>query len=249
MADAPAPVRFVLVRPEYPSNIGASARAIKTMGFRDLWLVRPRRFPHPEAERLATEAADVLAGAHVVDTLDDALADCAASIATSGRQRGADWPALSVADVVALVGRSSGPVALVFGPEPSGLTNEEVYRCRYQSTIPTADDCRSLNLAQAVQVYAYALRAARVEAAASAGTQPCTDAMLEHLYRNLEQAVVGADFARYDPEHLLLRFRRVFNRAELSAREASMLTGFFAAVAGSLGATRARAHGDDEDED
>ncbi|MEM9302852.1 MAG: RNA methyltransferase [Pseudomonadota bacterium] len=225
-------VRFVLVRPEYPSNIGASARALKTMGFRDLWLVRPRRFPHPEATRLATEAADVLDEARVAETLDEALADCALTIATSGRQRGADWPLVNVAEAGALAARAGGPVAVVFGPEPSGLTNDELYRCRYQATIDTSDDCSSLNLAQAVQIFAYELRRSLVDRhPASSQDEPATDAMLEHLYAGLEATVERSGFARYEPRHLLLRFRRALNRADLTAREASMFTGLFAKIA------------------
>ncbi len=239
-------VRFVLVAPEYPSNIGASARAMKTMGFRDLWLVRPRRFPHPEARRLATEAVDVLDAATVTESLDEALADCHVSIATSGRARSADWPSLTAEEAAARGAATPGKVAIVFGPEPSGLRNEDLYRCRYQSWIPTAEDCSSLNLGQAVQLYAYAFRRALVEQPTTPDDrEPCTDSMLARLHAELEQTVQLSGFARYDSAHLMLRFQRIFNRAELSSREASMLTGLFARLARQLDDAARRADSPD----
>ena len=224
-------VRFVLVRPHYPANIGAAARAIKTMGCRQLWLVAPRRFPDPEADRLATEAGDVLAEARVVESLDEAIRDCTLVIATSARPRSADWPELSLPDAARRLAAAAGPVALLFGPEPSGLTSEELYRAHYRTWIDTAADCSSLNLAQAVQVCAYELRRATPgPVAAPAGDPPATRGQLDHLYGEIRTAIIQLDFPRRDPDHLMRRFERIFNRAALSQREVKLLQGLFARV-------------------
>ena len=124
------PCRFVLVEPSHPGNIGAVARAIRVMGFRELVLVRPRRFPHADATAMAAGADDVLAAARVCDTLDEALADCARVFATSARRRTLGWPELDArAAAGQAVAQSEVNSAFVFGRERTGLTNEELDRC------------------------------------------------------------------------------------------------------------------------
>ncbi|MDX1570652.1 MAG: RNA methyltransferase [Xanthomonadales bacterium] len=219
-------VRFVLVETQFPANIGAAARAMKVMGFEDLWLVSPRRFPDPEANRLAAEAGDILDSATVVEDLDEALAGCALTIATSNRERTADWPTLPADEAARLAAEEAGTCAFVFGPEASGLSSEAVYRARYRSFIPTGPLASSLNLAQAVQVFAYELRrAGPVSSAASNTERPATHEARQHCYAAWRDALVALDFPRRDPDHLMLRFERIFNRAGLTEREVSMLHG------------------------
>ena len=158
------PIRFVLVAPRHPGNIGATARAMCTMGFEELWLVAPESFPHPEATALAAGALPVLERARVVPTLREAVADCGLVLATSARARGEYyWPACPPREAAPrlLAAGEEGVAALVFGPERTGLTNEDLALCSGLVRIPSDPAYESLNLAQAVQVLAYELRCAR----------------------------------------------------------------------------------------
>src|SRR4030081_1058533 len=144
-------------RPSHPGNIGAAARAMKTMALADLRLVAPERFPAPEAEWLATNAVDVLRSARIHETLQDAIQDCVAAFALSARPR--EWSP-QVLEARAAAGKAlepDGDIAFVFGNEAAGLTNEEMFACQYLVHIPTSPDFSSLNLAQAVQVVEYEL--------------------------------------------------------------------------------------------
>src|SRR5688572_7763914 len=148
-------MRIVLCRPSHPGNIGAAARAMKTMGITDLRLVQPERFPAKEAEWMATHAVDVLEQAKVVSTLAEAISDCAAAFALTARPR--EWSP-QVLDVRAAAARAlslDDRVAFVFGSESAGLTNEEMFACQHLVHIPANPGASSLNLAQAVQVVAY----------------------------------------------------------------------------------------------
>lgn len=223
-------IRIVLVDTHFPGNIGAAARAMKTMGMRSLWLVRPVAYPHTDATRMATEAADVLEAAIVVDHLEQALADCALSVALSARQRSTRWTTVDMGDAANRIidVAEAAPVAVVFGPEPSGLTSDDIYRTQLQASIATSDQCRSLNLAQAVQVAAYEIfRAARNTDGKASGQFPdrATYKQLEHLYDTLRHAIIDSGFARRDPDHLLRNFRRMFGRAQLTDRDVSLLEG------------------------
>ncbi len=241
VADPPAleRIRVVLVRPRHPGNIGAAARAIKTMGLSQLWLVSPERFPDPEAEILAAEARDLLASARVVDELDRAIGDCALTIATSARERSQDWPLLSPNSAAERVLSCAGvaEAALVFGPENSGLKSAELYRCQYRSAIPTGAGARSLNLSHAVQVYAYAIRSALDSAEPSEAAPLASTEDRERLYRHLRQVLEALDFPRRDPEHLLLKFRALGNRSDLRAAEVSLLRGLLRRVEQRIGNT------------
>ena len=169
-SDLLANVRIVLVAPTHPGNIGAAARAMRTMGLADLRLVRPRRFPSAEATERAAGAFEVLERARVDDDLADALADCGWAVAATARPRRLEWVQLDPREAGReLVRRAaSGPVAAVFGRESAGLTNDEIDRCQAVLRIPTAPDFRSLNIAAAVQIAAYevARAAAGLEGAA-----------------------------------------------------------------------------------
>ncbi len=159
------PVRIVLVETSHPGNIGASARAMKTMGLNELMLVSPREFPSAEATARASGADDVLARARVVDSLSEAIADCGFVAGASARLRRLSWPLVDPRRGAAALWRHAADtsVAMVFGPEHSGLTNEDLGRCNQVVHIPANPAYRSLNVAMAVQVLCYELRMAALE--------------------------------------------------------------------------------------
>src|SRR5690606_11818197 len=184
----------------HPGNIGASARAMKTMGLSDLRLVRPARHPSAEATAMASGADDMLAQTPVYERLDEALSGCGLVLGTSARQRSLRWPELTPREGArALVeAAAEGPVALLFGREQSGLTNEELDLCKALVTIPADEAYSSLNLAAAVQVLSYELRLAALEAGAPPDRQvrspapedrPATTEMLEGFFGHLEQTL------------------------------------------------------------
>src|SRR6185436_14587482 len=214
-------VRIVLCRPSHPGNIGAAARAMKTMGLGDLRLVAPEKFPAPEARWMATNAIDVLDEAKVHTTLAEAIADCVAAFALSARPR--EW-STQVLDVRAAAARAAGlggDVAFVFGNEQAGLTNEEMLACQYLVHIPANPGFMSLNLAQAVQVVAYELFMLSSSAPSPMRMEkPATVADLEGLYGHLEQAAIESEF--YEPasnSKLPTRLRRLFSRVPNMERE------------------------------
>jgi TrmH family RNA methyltransferase len=232
-------IRIVLVATTHPGNIGASARAMKTMGLGTLVLVEPKQFPSAEATALASGADDLLARARVVPDLAAAVEGCGSVLATSARERSLSWPVLDPASGAArlLAEAAAGPVALVFGREHAGLTNEELGRCNAMVKIPTRPDYRSLNLAAAVQVMAYEIQR-QFLGAAQAGrgllredAPPATAGQMEELYAHLRRTMTAVGF--YDPERprrLMRRLRRLFNRAGLDHNEVQILRGFLAAV-------------------
>ncbi len=225
-------IRVVLSRTSHPGNIGAAARAMKTMGLRDLWLVAPEAFPDEVATARASGAADLLESARVVETLQQALADTVFSAALTARRRELSLPRMQARDAAReLVARTGdGIVALVFGNETSGMTNDEVGLCSLPVTIPTDPDFSSLNLGAAVQVLSYELRMAAVgeAAAASADVQaePATHADFEGFMGHLERVVTASGFHDpANPKRLLPRMRRLFNRVRLEKEEVAILRG------------------------
>ena len=228
-------VRVVLCRPSHPGNIGSAARAMKTMGIMDLRLVAPGRFPAPEAQWLATHAADVLEAARTHASLHEAIADCVAVFALSARPR--EWSpqvlAAREAAQLALERAAHGPVAFVFGNESAGLTNEELFACQTLVHIPANPGYRSLNLAQAVQVICYELFAsagARVPRARSGKLATVED--IEGLYAHLEQAAVESGFlVPGSGSKLRERWRRLFSRVpSLEREEVNILRGLLKAM-------------------
>jgi tRNA/rRNA methyltransferase len=239
--------RFVLVEPSHPGNVGAAARALKTMGFSRLVLVSPR-MPHvqsdPEAIAMASGADDVLASAHVVPTLADALSGVHWSIALTARLREygpPQWTPRAAAGV-AHEQAVHGEIALVFGNERTGLSNEDVERCSALAHIPANPAYSSLNLAQAVQVLAYELRtaylsdgeathAASATAQASAGQGEAVGARaasdeIESMYAHLESALVALEFLDpANPKKLMSRLRRLFARSGLEREEVNIVRG------------------------
>jgi tRNA (cytidine32/uridine32-2'-O)-methyltransferase len=231
---APRNIRFVLVRPSHPGNIGAAARAIRTMGFMRLHLVAPHRYPHADATALAAGAEDVLANIVVTDTLIEAIADCTLVLGCTARQRKVALEELAPRAAAArALDADGGEVAIVFGNERTGLENDELMSCHAAVHIPSAEDFPSLNLAQAVQVLAYELRIGCLERApAQAGqgkAEPlATNSELEHFFTHLTQTLDDIDFHKgRSPVTIMKRLRRMFLRNHLEQREVRILRGIF----------------------
>lgn len=229
-------VRIVLVGTQHPGNIGSAARAIKTMGLRRLLLVAPEVRPNAESQALAAGADDVLAAAEFHDDLASALAGCHRALGCTARSRRVQLPerdpreaAASVADALPV-----GDVALVFGRERTGLTNEELHLCQEAVHIPSNPEYGSLNLAAAVQVVAYEVRMALLDRVArdvplEARDPPATHEQLESFYAQLADTLDAIDFHKgRSPDSAMRKLRRVFNRADLDEREVRLLRGVLA---------------------
>jgi len=250
-------IRFVLVEPSHPGNIGAVARAIKTMGFVKLVLVKPRLFPHDEATVRAAGASDVLETAQVVDSLDEAVADCQLVIGTSVRDRRVSWPIKSPKEMSLELNdyaqhNINCEVAIVFGRERTGLENSELDKTHWQIRIPANDDYSSLNLASASQIIAYELRCALYESReqntgkdelAITGAQTrqrvATQAELSGYFTHLEETLHQLDFVRGNSATQLMRkIIRLYNRAQVNLEELQILRGMLTAIQGKLTSTK-----------
>jgi len=228
-------ISVVLVNTSHPGNIGASARAMKNMGLSKLALVGPKEFPSGVAIGRAASAVEILDRASVVDSLAEAVADCGLVIGASARSRRITWPLLTPAECGRRAAAEAGkhPVALVFGREDTGLSNEELQLCHYHVRIPTNPEYPSLNLAAAVMVICYELR--RAVEADEAGDetlerewdQPLATAHdLERFYSHLEQVLVAVDFHNPEnPRQLMQRLRRLFGRIRIDTMEMNILRG------------------------
>ena len=234
-------IRIVLVETSHPGNIGASARAMRTMGFDDLVLVAPQQFPCAEATARASGADDVLSRARVVGSLKEAIADCGFIVGASARSRSLPWPTVDPRTCARAVVKAAADttVAIVLGPEHSGLTNEDLGRCQQLVRIPANPDYSSLNLAMAVQVLCYEFRMARDEAADEANSDPrepgdvplATADELNGFHTHLEDVLTEAGFLKADhPKQLKLRLRRIFHRSRLDQVEINILRGVLAAL-------------------
>lgn len=228
-------IRIVLSRTSHPGNIGAAARALKTMGLSGLVLVNPREFPHPEADARATSAIDVLMRTRVCGSLAEALAGCVLAVAASGRHRELRHETRSVREAVPeiLAQAASHPVAIVFGNETAGLTSEEAGHCQLWAHIPADADAGSLNLAAAVQVFAYELRMGLLLPAAPAAEEfaPATVEQVDHLREHFERTMRATGFL--DPansKRLLRLLRRMLARNRFEVDEVNILRGFLNSV-------------------
>lgn len=235
-------LRIVLVQTWHPGNIGAAARAMKTMGLENLVLVNPRRFPDPEAERLAAGAEELLTRAQVVSSLEEAVADCAGVVGLSARLRKLSLPQFDEGDEMArelITLAEHAPVALVFGRERSGLTNEEIACCTHQLSLPANPDYPVLNLSQAVQVCAHELyRAWRHRSrqpapdggSARAKDLPPSRAQMQHFQNTLAEALEEAGFLNQPHAQTLERLQNFYQRAAPSRKELSLLEGALKAL-------------------
>ena len=243
-------VRIVLVETSHSGNIGAVARAMKNMGLGNLWLVNPSSFPDEASYARSAGASDVLDRARVVSSLDEALADCILVMGTSARGRKVPWPVMAPPQAAAMASEHSakGRVALVFGRENHGLSNDELQRCHYHIHIPSNPDYSSLNLAMAVQVICYELRMQYLRGLEEGESSPYLEAMVapgddgwdvppatvndvEGFFGHLEQVLVDVNFHRRDnPRQLMSRLRRLFQRARMDEMEINILRGVLSAV-------------------
>jgi tRNA (cytidine32/uridine32-2'-O)-methyltransferase len=230
----PENIRIVLVNTTHPGNIGGVARAMKNMGLRHLCLVAPRDYPNEQAVWRAASATDILDNAVVVPTLHEAIGDCQFVVGTSARTRRIPWPLLGARQCAERIAAASTRerVAVLFGREDRGLTNEELQLCNLHLNIPTSDAYSSLNLAMAVQIVAYELcmLAATTELPGSEVDQ--WDAPfaaledMERFYAHLEETLVDIEFLDpAAPRQLMSRLRRLYNRVRLDEMELNILRG------------------------
>ena len=227
-------IRIVLVNTSHPGNIGGVARAMKNMGLERLVLVAPKDYPSEQANWRAVSAIDVLKSAVVVPTLDEAIQDCQFVVGTSARERRIPWPLLdarSCAERIASAS-SSEQVAVLFGREDRGLTNDELKVCNLHLNIPTAEAYSSLNLAMAVQIVAYELRMLALSDKTGLAedvdwdTPFSTSADMARFYAHLEETLVEIGFLNPEaPRQLMPRLNRLFNRVRLDEMELNILRG------------------------
>ena len=234
-------IRVVLCRPSHPGNIGAAARAMKTMGLSTLYLVQPKQFPDPEADTRATGAVDLLEQAKITSSLAEALTDCVFAVALSARQRDLGPEIGQPRETVArlLAEAEHGNVALVFGNETVGLSNEEILHCQAAVTIPTNFAFSSLNLGSAVQVLCYECRMAAFSEkppVAGQGVTPCVSPTasldeVEGLFGHLESVMTDTGFFNpAQPGRLMPKLRRLFGRVRLEKDEINILRGILAST-------------------
>lgn len=232
-------IRIVLVETSHTGNMGSVARAMKTMGLTNLWLVNPLVKPDSQAIALAAGASDVIGNAQIVDTLDEALSGCSLVVGTSARSRTLPWPMLDPREcgLKSISESEHAPVALVFGRERVGLTNDELQKCHYHVAIAANPEYSSLNLAMAVQVISYEVRmawlakqeAAEPEAEPEA-PYPLVDD-LERFYGHLEETLLRTGFIRENhPGQVMSRLRRLFTRARPESQELNILRGMLASI-------------------
>jgi len=231
-------IRIVLVRPTHPGNVGATARAMKNMALRSLYLIEPEKFPSPLATDRAAGADDVLQDAVICASLDEAIRDCHLVLGTTARQRRIEWPALDPADGARRLvdAAQQGPVALLFGQERTGLLNSELDRCHSMVTIPTDKEFSSLNLASAVQILAYEIYRATLAGKQPEATEPraghaVSDEDMQRFYRHMQEVMQQIGFLDPDnPRRLMRRLMRLFNRVVLDHNEMNILRGILTAV-------------------
>ena len=232
-------VRIVLVQTFHPGNIGASARAMKTMGLEHLTLVNPRCFPDDEATRLAAGGEDIVTAARVVGTLAEGVADCVQVIGASARLRNLPLPHFDEPDDMARHAIDSveqGPVALVFGRERFGLTNDEIRHCTHQVSIPANPDYGVLNISQAVQVLCYELfraHARRQDGSHRPSTKqaPLPDRQqLTHFHDHLHRVMTDIGFLTQPHARTEEHLRALFARAQPNRKELAILRGFLSAI-------------------
>ena len=232
-------IRIVLVQTFHPGNIGASARAMKTMGLTRLTLVNPRCFPDAEATRLAAGASDVVEQARVVTSLEAAVGDCVQVIGASARLRSLPLPHFDEPDEMArtvIANAAQGPVALVFGRERYGLTNDEIRHCTHQASIPANPDYGVLNLSQAVQVLAHEVHGAwrRADnavptASPTHGPLP-TQQQLGYFHEHLQRVMESSGFLNQPHARTSDHLHALFARAQPNRKELSLLRGLLSAL-------------------
>lgn len=233
-------IRIILVGTTHTGNIGSVARAMKTMGLSQLYLVAPKELPDGQAYALSAGASDILANAKVFDTLQQAITDCPLVIGSSARSRTLSWPMLEPREcgVKSVQEAATHAVALVFGRESSGLTNEELQLCNYHVCIPANPEYSSLNLAMAVQIVCYEVRMAWLQqesqqpqsSANDDVAYPSNEQML-NFYQHLEQTLNDTGFIiKQHPGVVMTKLKRLFTRARPEEAEYNILRGILTSV-------------------
>jgi tRNA (cytidine32/uridine32-2'-O)-methyltransferase len=235
-------LRIVLVHPSHPGNIGAAARAMKTMGLETLYLVKPKSFPDGKAVAMASGADDILSRAVVVETFEEAINNCHFVIGTTARDRTLKWPTVSPKEAASTVMSmpSNQKIAILFGCEQWGLTNEQLSSCHLRISIPTRKDFSSLNLAAAVQIISYELYVGyltKEHLQVDEVLEPLADAkQVQSFYQRLEYLLKAIDFSNIHRSKLLIRrVKRLFNRVQLEEVEVNILQGILTALYKRLG--------------
>ena len=229
-------IRIVLIATSHPGNIGATARAMKNMGLKHLYLVTPEHFPDPQATAMAAGADSLLENAHICNTFRDAINDCHIIYATSARPREISLPGLIPSSCATQIAQQpdNTNIAIVFGREKSGLNNQELMQCNYHIHIPSNPEFSSLNLAQSVQIMCYELRMKLLSPSAEVITQQdryATGHEIELFYEHLHNVLVDLDFINpAHPKKLMQRIRRMFNRIQLEAMEINLLRGILTQI-------------------
>lgn len=233
-------LRIVLVNTSHPGNIGGAARAMKNMGLSSLYLVAPKKFPDPEAVWRAAGGEDLLNSAVVVETLDEAIADCKLVVGTSARERRIPWPLLTPRECgdQAVAETQHHEVALVFGREDRGLTNDELHKCNAHVHIPANPAYSALNLATAVQVLCYEYRMSALAQQRGEALHfddwdmpPADTKALEAYYEHLQTTLERLSFIEPDnPRQTMTRLRRLYNRIRLDDMELSIMRGILTAT-------------------
>ena len=230
-------VKVVLVGTTHPGNIGATARAMKNMGILDLALVEPKEFPSDVATFRSKAAKDILEKASVHRSLEEAISECELVVGTSARGRTVPWPVLNPREAAEEMHKSSlnGKVAIVFGREDRGLTNEELGLCNFHVHIPSDPEYSSLNLSQAVQILAYEIRLSYLQDRHVNkeywDVELANNEQTERLINHMDELMQEVDF--YDvenPRKLLVRVRRFFKRSKIDVMEANIFRGLFATI-------------------
>ncbi len=233
-------IRVILCNTTHPGNIGATARAMKNMGLTRLTLINPENYPHSDATSRASGADDILEKAVVVNTFEEAIRDCQWLFGTSARNREFPWPqltpAMAASKVMTLAGKGA-EIAIVFGTESSGLTNEQLQRCDFHISIPTDQEYASLNLAAAVQVISYEIYQsylATIERPIETKPLQFEKATMEEvtgLLEHFEQTAIQIGFLDpKNPKKLMPRVKRLFSKAQLEKEEVNILRGFLKMV-------------------
>ena len=253
-------IRIVLVNTSHPGNIGAVARAMKNMCLQHLVLVQPQRFPDDEATSRASGADDILQSARVVSNLDEALEGCDWVVGASARMRNLPWPVAAPRDMAseAVARAKGGHVAILFGREHSGLTNEELQRCNLHVHIPSNEHFSSLNIAMAVQVLCYELYMASLLEKGESETniapvsgpdspgwdeRPATNGEVEQYILHLEDTLIDIGFHNPErPRQLIARLRRLYQRANLDKMEVNILRGILTSTQKAAGTWDAKRH-------
>jgi tRNA (cytidine32/uridine32-2'-O)-methyltransferase len=230
-------IRIILVEPQYPRNIGSAARALKNMGLKDLYLVKPANLTNPETRQMASGAIDLLEQAQIVDSLELAIADCDFIVATSSRCCSFSWPVMEAREACAaihnkLTNNEANKVAIIFGTERTGLDTEQLQLANLQLQIAADPEYPVLNLAQTIQIVTYELRMAFKSSVVS---QPlynpthdylATASQREGLYEHLERFMLRIGFLNpQQPKNLMPRLRRLFTKANLEAKEINIIRG------------------------